>query len=189
MNIQSFINHYGNIDIAPAMIAIARSEDDLGVVLRVHLLCEKFLEAWICGITGYDNLFVEAPQSGDFNMEFFQKLKMCQLTGLPDNAYRAMKKINDVRNSFAHRISTRSIQNGDIDSISHHVGTLSNSYLSFPLSEYEARIRNENTDDWAVYSLVSVDTPNRIKLMCLHGALSQCLFIHLGMLPLSPQEG
>ncbi|MFE8048137.1 hypothetical protein [Brenneria goodwinii] len=187
MNIQSFINYYGTIGMAQPMIKIANSEDDLGVVLRIHLLCEKFLEAWICGITGHDNLFIEAPQTGDFKMEFSQKLKMCQLTGLPESAYKSIKKINDIRNSFAHRLSVTAIQDSEIDSVHHHVGRLAETYLSFPLSEFQMETYDEDGQTKYRYELESRDTPNRAKLVCLYSALTMCLLSYLEILPDAPQ--
>ncbi|MBQ4768311.1 hypothetical protein F9U42_14305 [Pectobacterium versatile] len=185
MKIQSFMNYYGSVGIALPMIKIANSEDDLGVVLRIHLLCEKFLEAWICGITGHDNLFSEAPQSGDFQMEFFQKLKMCQLTGLPESAYKSIKKINDIRNSFAHRLSVTAIKDSEIDSVYHHVGKLAETYLSFPLSKFQIKTNDEDGKTKYRYELESRDTPNRAKLICLYSALIMCLFSYLKIPPYS----
>ena len=77
------------------------SDDVIGTVLRLHLMCEQALEARICAICNQENLFGR-NSNGNFIIEFDSKAKMALALGLNKTLFNLIKKINTIRNQLAH---------------------------------------------------------------------------------------
>ncbi len=77
------------------------SDDIIGTVLRLHLMCEQALEARICAICNQENLFGKNSNES-FIIEFDTKAKMALALGLNKTLFNLIKKINKIRNEFAH---------------------------------------------------------------------------------------
>lgn len=48
MNTRIFMDYYHEIDFPSLFARAVESDDDVGTTLRIHLLCERMVEAWIC---------------------------------------------------------------------------------------------------------------------------------------------
>ncbi|MEZ0315833.1 MAG: hypothetical protein ACAH10_02980 [Methylophilaceae bacterium] len=82
-----------------SLIQVLSSEDDLGVVVRVHLHIEQQLNLIIEGL-------VPHPKSLP-RLRFEQKIKLAIALGLNQDFFEPLKKIGDIRNSFSHDIKAK----------------------------------------------------------------------------------
>jgi hypothetical protein len=99
-------------------------KDDVLIVLKIHLLAENLVDAWVCSFAGKVD-FLNAPVK--LNFSFSQKLKLARNMGLPDELFKVVSEINKLRNKMAHDLSKKKIEEEDIKIISR------------PLEEYEYR--------------------------------------------------
>ncbi|MDH1499314.1 hypothetical protein [Comamonas terrigena] len=78
----------------------AETEDDIGAVLRCHLLTEKFL-IWFLEtkLSKELRVYIKEPR------EFGGKLSLAVALGLPLEFAAVAKQLNNVRNDLAHRPS------------------------------------------------------------------------------------
>ena len=79
---------------------VVLESDDLTIVIRAHLLVENILEKLLKGCLDI-TVFEERDLS--FNL----KLKMAQSMNLLEDLYPAIKRLNKIRNDFAHKIETK----------------------------------------------------------------------------------
>lgn len=77
------------------------SEDDIGVVLRGHLLTERLIETWCCAASGNKNFFDGFGEN--ITLSYLAKLKLAFNFGLSEFSYNELKKINKIRNNGAHK--------------------------------------------------------------------------------------
>jgi hypothetical protein len=155
MNNQIFSNYMQKINQQEEFMSILLDiNDDILAILKIHLLCEHLIEAWICSKTNQENLFVEPVK---INMNFSTKLKLARNLSLEKEIYLLFSKINTIRNKFAHNLSQTVISNNDIEDmkniISNNTLFTSASTMSFQRSDKEEKYNIENDS-----------TPNRIKL-------------------------
>lgn len=87
-------------------------EDDIGVVLRVHLLTEKILEAWCCAATNNPNFFEGFGEN--LTISYAAKLKLAENFGLNEYSYKELKQINKIRNARSHQIDNAEITDMEI---------------------------------------------------------------------------
>ena len=57
MNARIFMDYYHEIDFPSLFARAVESDDDVGTTLRIHLLCERMVEAWICACCDCQDLF------------------------------------------------------------------------------------------------------------------------------------
>jgi len=157
--------------VRDAFIASSDSTDDLGVVLRLHLVTESFLEAFICSAIRKEDLFDTEPKEGRvFKLNYFKKLEFAAKLGLPLPTFKALDKLNQLRNNLAHKIQNDFIENSVIESLSSHVKSIGGED-KVPMTEEAAEFFNEDGSKRAIYHLKDADTPNRVKLMILISSL------------------
>ena len=171
MNKKIFQQLFGNSSVANAVISSSESTDDVGVVLRMHLVTESFLEAFICSAIGKSELFSADPDDRiTLKLNYHSKLGLARKLGLPIPAYRALEKLNGMRNKLAHRIEQDFITDSILESLEVQVRNIDVG-ISHPLEEEQAEFFLPNGDSWGIYPLSSNETPKRIKLMILVSAL------------------
>jgi len=171
MNSAIFQRLFGNEVIGNAIISCSESEDDVGVVLRLHLITENYLEAFICSAIQLEHLFDTDLSNGKpFKLNYYKKLEFASKLGLPNSSLKALEKLNHLRNQLAHRIQSDLVDDATITSLSDHVRSIDGD-TTLPLVEEQAEFFNFDGSSRAKYSVTSVETPNRIKLMILVLAL------------------
>lgn len=171
MNKNIFQTLFGQEHIANAIISSSESKDDLGVVLRLHLVTENYLEAFICAAIGKEDLFDTEPSEGKaFKLNYYKKLELASKFGLPISSFKAFDKLNSLRNSVAHRIQTDFIDDAVIASLTSHVTSIDGNTDS-PLVEQSAEFFNGDGSSRELHHLNSNNSPNRIKLMIIVSAL------------------
>ncbi|ABY99294.1 hypothetical protein HMH05_02935 [Pseudomonas sp. SbB1] len=145
------------------------TKDDVLVVLRIHLMCENLLEAWICAATHRLDFF-NHPQ--ELRLTFNNKLGIAYNLELPKAAYDFLHQINKTRNEFAHKLNKKTITVGLSSKLERIIAKL------VPLSPPKMQIMD---GDMEVDSLQSESTPERLKL-CMIFFLFQ-LYLTLSRLP------
>lgn len=134
---------------------IDNAKDDLLVVLRIHLMCENLLEAWICASIGESDFFVHPKE---LRLTFSNKLGIAYNLKLPKPAYDFFKKINQVRNKFSHKIEHRDITVGLASELESTITKL------VPHNAPKITISEDNKE---IYSIDDPSTPERVKLCLL----------------------
>ena len=77
----------------------SQSVDELGVVLKSHLVIESYMNRFL--IKAYPNILWS-----EMRLTFIQKLSMCDFETSAIQIYSTgIKELNTIRNRFAHRIS------------------------------------------------------------------------------------
>lgn len=171
MNLFIFRKLFDTDSVRNAFIASTDSTDDLGVVLRLHLVTESFLEAFICSAIRKEDLFDTEPKEGRvFKLNYFKKLEFASKLGLPLPTFKALDKLNQLRNNLAHKIQNDFIESSVIESLSSHVKSIGGED-KVPLADEAAEFFNEDGSKRATYFLKDTDTPNRVKLMILISSL------------------
>lgn len=171
MNADVFRSIFGNSVITETIISCSESQDDLGVVLRLHLVTENFLEAFISGTVNKKDMFSTVSKNDEkLRLSYSQKLCLAWKLGLPLPAFKALKKFNTLRNDLAHQIQTNFIDESIIESMTTHVMNIDGD-TDYPLIEESAQFFSKDGDASPVYNLNSPTTPGRIKLMIVISAL------------------
>ena len=73
--------------------------DDIAVVIRGHILIENILEKIL-------SKYLDLNAFDDRDLTFDFKLKMARSIGLLGDLYVPIKRLNKIRNEFAHKIET-----------------------------------------------------------------------------------
>ncbi|MSE15559.1 hypothetical protein GKC49_10615 [Pantoea agglomerans] len=171
MDREIFQQLFGSTSVANAIISSSESVDDIGVVLRMHLVTESFLEAFICSALGSAEVFsTDSDDRVVLKLNYHSKLGLAYKLGLPLPAYRAFEKLNGMRNKLAHRIEHDFITDSTLDSLTSQIRNIDVG-ITHPLEEEQAEFFHPNGDSRGVFSLTSEETPKRVKLMILVSAL------------------
>ncbi|AUV26652.1 hypothetical protein HV265_08775 [Citrobacter sp. RHBSTW-00678] len=164
MNFYVFMN-VAQFDVVPdSMIQIMSTTDNIGAVLRSHLICEQLAEAWVCGICNNENVFGTADDR--VKIECNAKLKVARNLGLPIPLYNAMKRLNTLRNLFAHTHQA-DISDNVIASITDNIRSMSPDRTLVGLADPEIEIYDEDGSVQGRHLFSSTATPGRIKLAVL----------------------
>lgn len=148
---------------AEKFIAACTTEDDIGVVLRIHLLLEKDIEVW-CACASNNGKFFQGFDE-NLTLEFSSKAQLALNFGLSESLYKAVKRINKIRNVRAHQIDKFAITDSEIDSLSSLLQVGYPPHL-LPMNEFNAQI-----DGGKIFTLTSDETPNRLKFIMLYSIL------------------
>lgn len=105
----------GNDKTWERMTSALKSEDDIGVVLRIHLLTENMLEAFCCAASNNQKFFDGFGES--LNMSYAAKLKLALNFGLSEFSYNELKLVNKIRNARAHKIDNAEISDKEIEDL------------------------------------------------------------------------
>lgn len=139
------------------------SEDDIGVVLRVHLMLEKDLEAW-CACASENGRFF-AKFGENLNLSFAAKNQLAVNFGLSESLSKAIKRINKIRNQRAHQIDKFSLTESEIVSL--------RDLLEHDYPDNLLKIEDFNIDikGTGLFQLNSKETPLRLKFVMLYAVL------------------
>ncbi|EOI1327382.1 TPA: hypothetical protein ACIJOS_001870 [Citrobacter koseri] len=99
--------------------SMMKSEDDIGVVLRLHLITEKIIEAWCCAASNNPKFFDGFGEN--LTMSYAAKLKLASNFGLNDFSYQELKEINRIRNARSHQIDNAQITDKEIQKMITHI--------------------------------------------------------------------
>lgn len=92
-----------------------QSEDDIGIVLRAHLITENMIEAWCCASTNNESLFEGFGEN--LTMTYAAKLQLASNLGLNQFSVAELKRINKIRNARSHQIDNTQITDAEIQSL------------------------------------------------------------------------
>lgn len=174
MNAKIFMDYCYAIDV-PALVAkAAQSDDDTGTALRLHLLCERMVEAWICACSDCPELF--GSERNRVLIECNAKIAMAGNLGIPSELIKALKTFNSLRNDLAHNPSLQEIPDSRIQSLK---DTLNEYFKLHPvepsLGSSKVGIFDESGKLTDEVSLDSDSSKNRLKLLLLFSKLMQAI--------------
>lgn len=171
MNFELFDSIFNSSAVPNSLIAASVSDDDIGVLLRTHLISERFLQAYISAAINKGDLFSgESKDKDKCKMSYFSKLKCAKNNDLPESTFDALKALNDERNEMAHEIGKDKISASLIDTI--EISCLQiNGHSDIPLDEYHMQTWDENGHPIAIYKYRDMQTPPRVNLLILFGCL------------------
>lgn len=166
MDARIFMEHYNGIDISNLLIKAATIDDDIGTTLRVHLLCERLIEAWICAHCGCPNLF--GGEKDRVKIESDSKISLAGNLGLPKQIVKTLKTINSLRNDIAHNSDRQGIPDGRIQSMT---ATMSEYLTSVgkDINEQGVLINDEDGNPIETVTLTADSSKNRLKLCLIFG--------------------
>lgn len=150
-----------DLDIA---VALMESNDEIGVVLRIHFILESFIELWCNKITKNENFFDFSPRPN-----FSLKLEIAKKLGLNAEVAQFIKTFNSIRNGIAHK-KENAISKSNIDSLRHALD-------SMPLFDNDV-IAEMGDSKWSVqidqrrYDWKSSDMSNINRLIFLYFTFS-----------------
>lgn len=174
MNARIFMDYCHTIDVSSLLLRATLSDDDIGTALRLHLFCERMVEAWICACSDCPELF--GSDRHKVLIECNAKIAMAGNLGIPSELIKALKTFNSLRNDLAHNLSIQEIQDSRIQSLK---DTLSEYFKSHPiepsLEEAKVGIFDEQGKLTEEVSLNSDSSKNRLKLVMLFAKLMQAL--------------
>lgn len=153
------------------LVAAIDIDDDIGVVLRAHLITENMLEAWCCAATNTSTLFDGFGES--LTMSYMAKLKLASNLGLNQHSYNELKLLNKIRNIRSHRVDDSEVTNKEIDNLVRLIKTGDSAHL---LSAENVGIKINDRG----FSLNDTSLPNRQKLIAalgiiIYGVISQIM--------------
>ena len=148
---------------ANLFIILMTSTDPIGVVLRIHFCIEAFLDLWCKKITNTEDFF-------DFGfIGFDKKLSIAKKLGFPEDVACAFKRINKIRNKFAHDIDAE-IKITELNELRREIDTIETfDEHSFKISEMKIETKD---------SLIKWDNDLTVikRLVFLYSTLSLKLF-------------
>ncbi|MDX7988643.1 hypothetical protein FE392_15105 [Xenorhabdus sp. 12] len=140
------------------------TDDVIGSVLRIHLMCEQILESWICAACNQKDFFGDGDKRR-IRINFETKLNIARNVGLPEPLYNSIQIINRIRNTIAHNHECKEIPSDKIIAL---VNFLDSYRLDIPAgkhsSEMDMQVFNEDGSVKGSYSFSDPETPNQIKL-------------------------
>ncbi|MCH9267717.1 hypothetical protein [Pantoea ananatis] len=164
MDARIYMNVFTSIELNDFIIKASQTEDTVGTVLRVHLVCEKMIEGWICGTIRVENFFIDDGKQ--IIIDCNTKIKLARNAGMPDSLCKAFKAINALRNDIAHNPTLQQIPDAKIESIRAHL----DNHLAAkgkPLSEnHYIKTSNSSSHELANVTFQSQEPSNKLKL-CL----------------------
>ncbi|HEM6735048.1 TPA: hypothetical protein U2L42_001908 [Citrobacter amalonaticus] len=165
MNPAIFVKIFGKVDISKLFLAIDQNEDELGSVLRIHLMCERLLDAWIAAHLDNDNLFQNsASEKIKFNPSYAMKLGLAKKLGLHEGLCSCLQTINKIRNSFAHRYDCDPLSERDMHSMAGILKDISLPEKVKSVDDVDFTIIDNDGQETKRYSFNDEKTPNRIRL-------------------------
>lgn len=170
MNARIFMDYYHEIDFPSLFARAVESDDDVGTTLRIHLLCERMVEAWICACCDCQDLF--GRDKNKLLIECNTKISMAGNLGIPPELMKSLKTINSMRNDLAHNPSIQSIADSRIQSLK---DTLTEYFTEPSMEESKLGIFNAENQLTEEVSLDSDSSKNRLKLILLFSKLMQAL--------------
>lgn len=136
--------------------AAAETEDEIGCVLRIHLLVEQLLNFYIDQKRVAEiKPFIKEPR------EFNQKLALATAFGMPTQFAAVAHQINNIRNKSAHRMSA-TLGDGDVQQLARLVNKMIEIQPEFnQVEKTTIQISRVRPDEVFVYD----DSGNRIKFL------------------------
>ncbi|MXS93406.1 hypothetical protein [Serratia marcescens] len=182
MDPQIFHSIFDNDRVVTSMIKVSESEDDLGFLLRLHLISEAYLEALISSALRKIDLFSDESKDGiNLKLGFPAKTTLALKLGMPLAAYKAFSAINSHRNKAAHQLNREIIDSELINKIYNLVDSIG-SYEKDELTKHGAIFYNDDGSLRKKYIFSENETPNRIKLLILTNALYARVGVEIGVL-------
>ncbi|MCU6182870.1 hypothetical protein KWH94_07000 [Citrobacter cronae] len=182
MNSVIFRHIFDDIAVQEAMIAAFSSQDDLGCFLRLHLISETYIEAFIAGSLNTKDIFSDAPADKvKLQMNYSSKAQLAFKLGMPAGAYKGFMLMNKLRNQAAHQINSELITSDFINNLKN----FANSIGKRDPEEIKRHGAQRFNDDGSVaenYTFDSSKTPNRIKLMIILSAIFTWTGVEVGVL-------
>lgn len=183
MNFYLFKAIFGTGPVPDKMISASLSEDDLGVLLRVHLISEHFLQAFISAAINKGNLYYgETEDKEKSKRGFFSKLETARGLGLPEPTFSALKVINLARNESVHQIENDSIKSDLIEAIEAFSNQLTE-HTDIDLNKHVMQTFDEHGQPLAIYEYNNPATPMRVKLLISYSCLIRRTLETLGLNP------
>lgn len=89
----------------PSLIMATKTEDEVGCVLRCHLIIENIMDSYLISQTK-DELseFFKIPEG---RIQYATKIQLCLAFGMPPKIGRFLVKLNKIRNGFGHKINAK----------------------------------------------------------------------------------
>lgn len=162
------------INVPTLLMKATLRDDDMGTTLRLHLLCERMVEAWICACSNCSELF--GSEQNKVLIECSAKIAMAGNLGIPPALVKALKIFNSLRNDFAHKPTIQNVSDSRIQSLRDTLLLHFNQHPQIPsLDESEVGIFDEDGKLTEKVTLKSDSSKNRLKLIILFNSLMQSL--------------
>ncbi|EKS7426675.1 hypothetical protein QCK43_001421 [Enterobacter cancerogenus] len=116
MNTDLFATKFMMNEITWSRLAgLHQTEDDIGLVLRGHLITETMLEAYCCAAVDNETLFEGFGEN--LTMTYAAKIQLASNLGLNEHSVAELKRVNKIRNARSHQIDNAEITDAEIDSL------------------------------------------------------------------------
>ncbi|HCN5210835.1 hypothetical protein [Leclercia adecarboxylata] len=172
-----YIRIYGDHDISGALFTMAENEDELGSVLRIHLLSERMLEAWIAARIEVEDLFTSiSSEKLNFKINYVNKLALAKKLGFNTAACTMLAKINSLRNKFAHSHDCAPIDDSVIATMKQALDSIPKHEKIFEIEDQKFTFKPQDSNP-IIYEFNSKQTSNRVKLIMLYFSLFTCITI------------
>ncbi len=147
------------------IIAAAETEDEIGTVLRLHLVIEEFLKFYLSRKRiGEIATYTNEPKY------FAGKLYLSVAFGLPIPIARVAHQINKIRNNLAHKREGLTINPVDIKELARRVNLLSEIDSSFtPVENQSAELPVKYPGEKIAFGSGGVRTDFLIAVMAYYG--------------------
>jgi hypothetical protein len=87
-----------NEDLYQALLKECEAEDDLGLVIRTHIIIEQYLNTLI------DSLVPAPEYISKMKLDYSSTVKLAMSLGLNPRFEKALNCLGSIRNGFAHRL-------------------------------------------------------------------------------------
>lgn len=166
---------------------IMLGNNKLASCLTTHLAIERFLEAWVCSYTGIKDLFINDPKDKSkvrFSMNFIGKAKLAQRMGIPQDAYRIIEKLNNIRNNFAHQHDYEGATHAEFIEIIKKIDELP-SYGHKALGAEDYKVFIDDGKNQQTYHLSSGSCPHELRYAAItYGLIVRCMLHMINLLPI-----
>lgn len=166
MDARIFMDHCSGINISDLLIKATSIDDDIGTTLRVHLLCERLVESWICAHCSCLELF--GTEKERVKIECDAKIALAANLGLPKQIAKTLKTINSLRNDIAHNSDKQEIPDARIQSMSASMGDYLLS-VGEDINKAFVTINDAQGNEVETVTLSSDNSKNRLKLCLIFG--------------------
>jgi|GEM_PF-1420382 hypothetical protein len=126
-------------DLYESLLLQCEKEDDLGVVIRTHIIVEKYLNHLI------DSLVSNQKYIREMHLDYLSTVRLAIALGLDDRFEKVLKCLGSLRNGFAHNLRPE-ISKEDVNN------------LYKALSAEEKKILNQSVD--STREKLQEDLPN-----------------------------
>ena len=152
-----------------SLIEILEGEDDLGVVIRSHIVVEQYLNHLI------ESMMVSPKHYQNIKIDYSDKVRLAISLGLNPRFETPLNTLGTIRNGFAHKLRSE-LSKQDVNSLYKSMSKEDKEVVQSCFNKTRAKLPEENIPD---HSALEVKEKFTLYIVAIAGALQVACNQHI----------